>query len=794
MAALTQSEIAQQIIAQLRILDPSVSAEIGTPERKIIDSVAQALADAQIDLNVLSGQLSLDSKFGSNLDKFLALFGFSRQQATRAQGFVTFSRLSISDNDIPIPGGTQIQTDGNNGSIVIFRTVIDVTLPAGDLSVAAPIEALVAGVSGNVAAHTITGFAGSPVFGITGVTNESPTQGGVDQETDDSFKIRFKNTVFRNLAGTEDQYLALAAALAFTTKANVVGPVSKYQEYLQIPPVDDATAYPDGSYPAGNGNAGEYTTALSAIPLSKNTYKALPVFVANQLGAGATFYRQDVDYNVNTTPTTKNRGDAFRLAQDGEDVNPVTDTLIPNSSFPQTYVSTVYRPNITFLNVYTGVDETVTAPRPLDTVLVQHYYLSNASRNDFVHNITNAVDVFVDGDNSVNATTVLAKPSGANTFVNNVNSLYYIENFRRIGEPEHRPILGNLLTPLFSQPVTGLPDQIQIGTATYLNGIHYWGVEEVDNLGGTVRARNGIEWSIDVKGKLLSDPDNGPYTGPTIIGNSAASIEISNYTYDQNVVNLQAALDGSKQVTTDVLGHRAKKRFFKLQLVVIYTSGFSPAAVNQDIHDAVGDFFARQYFGAIIQLSDLLQHIHEVPGVDSVRWTRDDIRGSSHTTRVIECDINGQPLTDVLVGRKITGVTSSVSEVQLVYATRGWLTPTNGGSFKLKYNTTWTSAIPYLASAATVNSALTTAGALLNSVTGTGTPQDPYIVTFDVSIGPQTLLLSDSSGLTNGTANFNADFFLQDNELPNLPTGTVTGDTLPGLVISSRAQNTFNRT
>jgi len=68
------------MVAQMRVIDPSVSLEIGTPERKILDTVAQALSDAQVDLNVLSKALDVDSKVGSDLDKFLALFGFARQQ------------------------------------------------------------------------------------------------------------------------------------------------------------------------------------------------------------------------------------------------------------------------------------------------------------------------------------------------------------------------------------------------------------------------------------------------------------------------------------------------------------------------------------------------------------------------------------------------------------------------------------------------------------------------------------------------------------------------------------------
>src|SRR5574338_253217 len=103
-----QIEFAQQMIRQLRILDPSVSAAPGTPERKIIDTVAQALSETQTDLTALSGALDIDSKYGQDLDKFLSVFAFARQTGSNAIGYVTFSREEAATTDIRIPSGTQV--------------------------------------------------------------------------------------------------------------------------------------------------------------------------------------------------------------------------------------------------------------------------------------------------------------------------------------------------------------------------------------------------------------------------------------------------------------------------------------------------------------------------------------------------------------------------------------------------------------------------------------------------------------------------------------------------------------
>src|SRR5205807_1085128 len=131
--------------------------------------------------------------------------------------------------------------------------------------------------------------------------------GGVDEEDDDQLKTRFKNTVFRNLAGTQDQYMALAVSTAYTTKVNVIGPISRYREYIQVPNTDDSTTTPDA------GPVNEWTTAMSTIPYSKHIYDTVPNFISNgQTGTRTVFYREDIDWRLNTGPVAKNHGDTYR--------------------------------------------------------------------------------------------------------------------------------------------------------------------------------------------------------------------------------------------------------------------------------------------------------------------------------------------------------------------------------------------------------------------------------------------------------------------------------------------------
>lgn len=799
MAVTTQASLATQMIQQLRLLDPSISAEVGTPERKILDTVAQSLYDSQVDLSALQGALDVDAKYGAALDRLLALFGFSRQKSTYATGYVTFSRTTPSTSDIRIPAGTicYASVQGNADQEAESTNVQSITLyegilPAGELSVVVPVRSQIAGSIGNLAAGRITSIVGTTAYGITSITNETALTGGQDAETDDEYKVRFKNTLFRNLAGTEDQYLALAVATSYTSKANVVGPQSFYREYIQVPDgPDNSFVDVDGSgnFTLGNGSAGQYTTALSSLPYAKAIYQTgFPVFVTSgEPTATSIFYRPDVDFTFNVSNADRNRGDAYRFAVRGLD-NVVGSVEAQN------------RPNFTFLNVYTGQNADITAVRPQDIVLVEYSYLSDASRNNIALNITNAVDVYIDGGNDVTASTIIVRPTSSTAFSTDSNSKFYHENYRRIGEPNRRPTVGNILTPMYWQPVEDLPDYIMVGTVTYFKNINYWPVSDVSSIGSTIRGRSGIEWSTRVKGKAATDVSDDPTTwsGKIITDSTGdvpggAPIEIKNYTYDRNIPDLQSSLDGSKQVTTDVLAHKAKTRWFKFDISVMYESGFSQADVNVSIQSAVDQFLKSQYFGSPIQLSDILQVIHNVSGVDNVRWTS-DIPGFPDLQRVFETDRDGNSLMGIEIERIQKGSGGGTPEVQRVYI-RGTNADTTG-SYVFSYTDVVGATLTLTSTEASIESAISSVvGATVDvtTVLQSTDPKDPYFA-YDASwTASGADLLKVSYDFENGPFTINSDWMLKDNEQARLAESTQLGDTLPGLIIRPRAANTWVR-
>jgi uncharacterized phage protein gp47/JayE len=890
MPVLTQQQIAEQMVAQVRLLKPSISAEVGTPERLVFDTVANAISENSIDLIGLQNALNVDSKFGSNLTNFMALFGFDRLQASTATGFVKFTRTSPANVDIVIPAGVILKSHvatTTDGLLQEFVTTASVTLPAGETETPlCPVRARNAGSPGNVPAEAITILVfQASILGITGVTNPAATTGGSDQEDDNSFKVRFKNTVFRNLAGTQDQFLALAVATAFSTKAVAIGPISKYQEYVQVPKGDDTTTYPFGGgtpysgvpYPAMvrcNGEvatitiestigvkAGEpalvyeggsnpalifsgtikevlngtelvlskgmsepkvddgwlfvgdktsaeellvdrWTTGLSSNPFAKEIWGALPVFVSNiTSGISKFFFREGVDFNFSFPPALQ--GDTLRAMIDSTSPDPRSD---PTGRT---------QPNLTFINVYLGAQEAIKAVAPEDIVLIEYAYTSTSSRNSILHNVTNAVDVYVDGGNEQATSTIFTAPLATSTqaFVDDPISMYYYENYRRDGEPTKRPMEGNILTPLFSQPILNLPQQITIGESKYYLGTHYWLVHDVSLHEGTIRARDGIEWSATIKGDrggpeegiptpAKPEPEYGGFRFSEI--HSPTTLEVEPYFYDQNIEDLQAALEANRQITTDVLAHKAHLRFFKLDITVVYSPQATPATVNANIREALATFFANQYFGSVIRLSDLLQQIHNVAGVQNVRWSN-DVPNDNNLVRVFETDNNGIPLRGVTGDRFRWGSTGDTA-IQTLYITGN---PTEG-TFRLRYGAVEgeleTTALPIATvTAAELEAALRIAHPEApeltvtedsRSLVGVASPIRSFRIAYGEEVAGIPIpraIYSTETPVEGGEYVYDSDFFLRDDELPTLPTGLQEGDTVPGLIIRPRAENVWQK-
>lgn len=543
--ARTSAEISNAIRTSLRVLDPDIATEPLTPERKIIDTVADVIAESEVDTYVANYQFDIDTKVGSDLDKFVALFGFARQGGRSATGTVTFSRLADSTADLTIPAGTQVVKPASSvANAVVFQTTVATTIYIGTTSADAPIECTVVGEVGNVPANTITSLASIGGSGISAITNADPTTNGTSIETDAELRVRFKNTIFRNIAGTRDQFLALAIASRFANKANVIGPISRFIEFLQI-----------------SGG-----TATSIIPYSKYTYNF-------------DYWLTDGDFTNETFYTPNGADYTFAIG------------TTPN-----------FQPTVTVNNAANLPNGKI--------ILLEHTYTSKNSRNVPGSSVMNYVDVYASGDDITSATESCVFPTAANNLTATTSSSFYNLNYIRTATGA-TPVVGNRLQILMWQPVTALPSSITIGANTYVLGTDYWLVRDITLNKGSRRAWNGIEWSAAVATAVAS----------------GTSFVIT-YTFNKLPLTLNELMEAHKQITTDVLVHAAQARYFRVALTVMYSPGYSRAAVDAALSIALTDFLERQQFGAVIQVSDILETAHEVPGVDNVRLTTSTENGT----------------------------------------------------------------------------------------------------------------------------------------------------------------------
>lgn len=227
----TPEQHASQIRRKLQLTDPELDTSVGTVTRKIIDAVAEAIAEVSSDQYLLQYQYDIDSRTGADLDDFVRLFGFTRLSARRATGIITFERSTPAMQSFVIPANTQVVTE--TAPAVVFSTVTPAVMGEGDTSVSVPAQAVIAGSGGNVPANTVRRPIAS-ISGASSVTNPIPFEGGADAESDEGLRQRFKRTLFRSLAGTESMYLGTALEDPNVTQANVIGSVKRFAEQIEL--------------------------------------------------------------------------------------------------------------------------------------------------------------------------------------------------------------------------------------------------------------------------------------------------------------------------------------------------------------------------------------------------------------------------------------------------------------------------------------------------------------------------------------------------------------------------------
>lgn len=433
MAVKSGADIVAEMIAAMKIADPEIDTSIGSTVRKIFDVVGEQIAPAYAESYLISYVFSVDSKSGADLDDFCAMFGIYRLPAKRATGVVTFSRPTDAPQNIAIPAGTQIGT----GTIpqIVFATVAPAVLVRGTKSVGVPVQAVVAGESGNLPSDALKNLL-SPINGIRSTTDQSDaTTGGVNAESDEALRARFKATVFRSMAGTEDMFVGVAIedttpddpTDTLAVQANVLGASKRWREQVQV--ADD----------------GGTLTAVSTIPATS----------VKHIYVGSSFFGEDIDNGALLTEGIHYTFDA--------------------STVPPTI---------------TDIDGNLVDGAVYD---LDFEYVPMASRNEPADSITNRVDIWVSGRAPQQATeTTYYRPE---TFDNDAESPFYRERFLRLSDTGTVfPDAGNAFLQLAWGPILTFPETLVVGGETYTRDVDYWVVHDDTGYGYSPTSRFGLEW------------------------------------------------------------------------------------------------------------------------------------------------------------------------------------------------------------------------------------------------------------------------------------------------------------
>ena len=178
--------------------------------RFFYEPIAEELAAAQVDISKVLDSAQIDHAEGEALDLLTEQIGVSRLIAKKATGTVTFSRANAAGADYEIASGTRVQTDGSDP--VEFKTTETVTLLEGNTEVDASVEAVTGGSDGNLGASTLTVMPDPPT-GIESVTNDSDTNNGKNEESDEDLRDRAKAALANGSAATANALLSAVTAL-----------------------------------------------------------------------------------------------------------------------------------------------------------------------------------------------------------------------------------------------------------------------------------------------------------------------------------------------------------------------------------------------------------------------------------------------------------------------------------------------------------------------------------------------------------------------------------------------------
>ncbi|WP_418977722.1 baseplate assembly protein, partial [Bilophila wadsworthia] len=161
----------------------------GDPVRLFLESLAYVISVQNGLIDLAGKQNLLAYARGGHLDHLGAPMGVIRIQPQPARTTVRFGVDEALAFAVPIPAGTRVTTQAGG---VMFATLSDAVLPAGELFVETSAKATEAGASGNGLLPGQICRLVDPLPYITRVSNVATTLSGCDEEGDERFRDRIR--------------------------------------------------------------------------------------------------------------------------------------------------------------------------------------------------------------------------------------------------------------------------------------------------------------------------------------------------------------------------------------------------------------------------------------------------------------------------------------------------------------------------------------------------------------------------------------------------------------------------
>lgn len=691
MALRTAAEWSKQICNALNTIDPQISTEVGDPIRKIIDATASVAAAIDLNSQTNMGFFDLDSKTGTDLDAIASWLGFGRRDGLAAVGEVRFYLDLPATMSMEIPAGTQV-TDGT----VTFRTTNACVINQFETEVNCSIQCDTVGVIGNVNAYTINQVLSTYASNGLKVENAYDTRNGVDIETDAELRKRIRQTFLRNVAGTEDAYRGISEMVTATRKVNVVGPIERWEEQLEVVQLPS--------------NLGGGWGFQSMIPCSKFTWPRQTYLVREPDTDNERMYVEGVDYTVDssydpTHPIVRIIAAAGELDLEnktGSELDAVGEAIgCPRYLGTQAVGSAVFgfdvakgsnyvikagaRLQDASGNIYLTQQDATIYSQSLSSSAVQIKSQENKDirlgsgqpltyidRTGFKCMVSDPIQGGAAAWTDAEYRTEIVKAFGEKIDVTPGDFLFFKHEYCSVdsrNEPAENPPLVNKVDVFIDgQDTQNIREcaQIKLKSLTsdknskwcvdnfyYEDGSHPLPGTKIQVLGynpvvALPKALN-INGSQYTKYQLIKGQDLTKGSTREIgaiafqpgsnIPSDGSFLELR-YDYNRAVMVTDQLLDTNRQITTDVLCHEANKIGLTVNLIVQNVLGASDDALLADVNNLLDIWANNLEFGSWIQWSDILYAVRTSRYVDAARMAMASDAGRTITSG----DDAGQPV------------------------------------------------------------------------------------------------------------------------------------------------------